>query len=215
MKEKVAFIYRIAIVIIASIGLYLNFKFLTFRQGILYFTNLSNLMCLIYFIGLVIEMIVKKEKNLSSFHCITKGMVTMAITLTFFMYNFALRNDSTSNVFIGHQLECNLVHIVVPLMVMFDYAIFGEKGHLKKSYPFIWSSILIAYQIFVVIYVTYGGRFIGGLTYPYSYMDVNTLGITRVIINMLIIYVLFMLYGIIIQKLDNIVGNKRKNKKIK
>ena len=211
MKEKISLIYKIIIVIVSGIALYLNFKFLSFRQGILYFTNLSNLLCFIYFTGLVIKMLLKKKETFSEFHCITKGMLTMAITLTFFMFNFALRGDSTTEIFIGHELECNLVHIIVPLLVMFDYAIFGVKGHLKKSYPFIWSTILIAYQVFVIIYVAVGGRFINGLTYPYSYMDVNTFGITRVVINMTIIYVLYMAYGIIIQRIDEIIG-KRKNK---
>ena len=213
MKDKIKLIYRIIIVIVSIYALYLNFKLLTFRQGILYFTNLSNLICCIYFSVMVLQMIFLKKEGNSDLHHIIKGTITMAITLTFFMYNFALRDDPTSSVFIGHDLECNLVHIVVPSLVMLDYAILGEKGHQKKYYPFIWSTALIAYQVFVILYVTYGGRFIGNVTYPYSYMDVTTLGVGKVIRNMIIIYILFMLYGIIIQRLDNLVGNK-KHKKI-
>ena len=212
MKDKIVLAYRIIIVIVASIALYLNFKLLTFRQGILYFTNLSNLLCLVYFFIIVVRTIFGKKSTDSDIHHIIKGTITMAITLTFFMYNFALRNDPTSNVFIGHDLECNLVHIVVPLLVMLDYAIFVEKGHQKDYYPFIWSTVLILYQIFVVIYVTYGGRFIGGLTYPYSYMDIGKHGSVRVAINMIIIYALFMLYGLLIQKLDKMVGERRKRR---
>ena len=213
MKDKISLIYKIIIVIVSGIALYLNFKFLSFRQGILYFTNISNLLCFIYFLGLVTKMLMKKEETFSEFHCITKGTITMAITLTFFMYNFALRGDSVTSVFIGHELECYLVHIVVPLLVMFDYAIFGVKGHLKKSYPFIWSTILIAYQVFIIIYVAVGGRFINDLKYPYSYMDVATLGIPSVIINMLIVYIMFILYGIMIQRIDSLIGSKRQEKK--
>ena len=213
MKEKISLIYKIIIVIVSGIALYLNFKFLTFRQGILYFTNLSNLLCFIYFAGLVTKMLMKKKENFSEFHCITKGTITMAITLTFFMYNFALRGDSTTQVFIGHELECNLVHVVVPLLVMFDYAIFGVKGHLRKSYPFIWSGILIAYQVFVIVYVAIGGRFMNGLIYPYSYMDVSTLGVTRVTINMSLVFIIFILYGIMVQRIDSLIGKRKEKKK--
>ena len=199
------------IVLVSGYALYLNFKLLTFRQGILYFTNISNLMCFIYFFVLVIIMLIGKEKK-DEKHCIIKGMVTMAITLTFFMYNLYLRGDSSTSVFIGHDLETNLVHIVVPLLVMFDYAIFSEKGHLKKHYPLIWSSILIAYQVFVVLYVALGGRFINNLIYPYPYMDTSEYGVFGVVRNMIIIYFLYVGYASIIQMLDNKWGEKRKIK---
>ena len=52
-KRKLALIYRIIIVIVSSIALFVNFKLMTFRLGILYFTNLSNLLCLLYFLVLV------------------------------------------------------------------------------------------------------------------------------------------------------------------
>ena len=208
MKEKMSLIYKIIIIIVTTIGLYLNFKLLSFENGILYFTNISNLMCLIYFLCLVIKLLSGKKESKSDAHYIIKGTITMAITLTFFMYNFALKNDPTSEVFIGHDIECYFVHVLVPLLVMFDYVLFGEKGHLKANYPIIWSSILIAYQIFVIMYVNYGGRFINNLRYPYSYMDVATHGLFNVSINMLTVFIVFILYGLLIQKLDNIIGKK-------
>ena len=211
MKEKISLIYKMIIVLVSGYALYLNFKLLTFRQGILYFTNISNLMCFIYFFALVIIMIMGKEKK-DEKHCIIKGMVTMAITLTFFMYNFYLRGDSSTSVFVGHDLETNLVHVVVPLLVMFDYAIFSEKGHLKKYYPLVWSSILIAYQSFVAIYIGCGGKFSNGLTYPYPYMDLEKYGVAGVTRNLIVIFILYIGYGTIIQMLDSKWGEKRKIK---
>lgn len=210
MKEKIKLIYRIIIVIVASLGLYLNFKFLTFEKGILYFTNLSNLLCLIYFLVLVILMLTKKVKRDDKYYVI-KGMVTMSITLTMVVYNFLLRSTEAGNIFINHQLECNLVHIVVPLLVIFDYILFGEKGHLKKEYPLIWSLVLIAYQLFVVIYTLCGGKFINGATYPYPFMDIDTYGAGKYTISMVIAFVFFLGYGNIVQMLDNKLGEKKKN----
>ena len=207
MKEKISLIYKIIIVIVTAIGLYLNFKFLSFRNGILYFTNISNVICLIYFLVLVIKILLKKEDK-SDKHYIIKGTVTMAITLTFYMFNFGLRNDPTTDIFIGHDIECYFVHVLVPILVMFDYILFGEKGHLKKSYPFIWSSVLLLYQIFVILYVNFGGRFINNLSYPYSYMDVGTNGVFNVGLNMIGIFVAFILYGLVVQIVDNYVAKK-------
>lgn len=88
-KRKLALFYRMAIVIVSAIALYMNFKLMSFRLGILYFTNLSNLFCLIYFLVLVIMMLLNKDKE-NKYHYIVKGMVTMCITLTMFVYNFIL-----------------------------------------------------------------------------------------------------------------------------
>ena len=211
MKEKIKLIYRIIIIIVTAIGLYLNFKFLTFEKGILYFTNLSNLLCLIYFTILVILMITKKLKRNNTYY-IVKGMVTMAITLTMVVYNLLLSSSSAASAFENHQLECNIVHIVVPLLVIFDYILFGEKGHLKKEYPLIWSFVLIAYQAFVVVYTANGGTFINNSTYPYPFMDIETYGIGKTTINMIITFVFFLGYGNIVQMLDNKLGEKKKKK---
>lgn len=202
-KRKIALVYRIIIVAVTAIALFLNFRLFTFRIGILYFTNISNLLCLIYFSILVILMFLQKERN-DRFHYIVKGMITMSITLTMFVYNFILIGEK--GVFENHMLECNLVHVVVPLLVIFDYIIFGEKGHLKKSYPFIWTGILFLYQIFIIIYTMLSGTFVNGARYPYFYMDVARFGIIGVVCNTLIILFLYILYGMLVHFFDNKLG---------
>lgn len=209
MKEKIKLIYRILIVIVSSVALYLNFKLFGFKEGIIYFTNLSNLICLIYFTVLIIMTIRKKVKRNDTYY-IFKGMVTMAITITMFIYNILLSSNDGMGAFTNHMLECNLVHLVVPLMVILDYIIFGEKGHLKKEYPIIWSSVLILYQLFVIIYVLLGGTFMNGLTYPYFYMDIEKYGTIGVLFNLLVIYIFFVGYGTIVQIIDNKLGKRRK-----
>ena len=207
MKEKIKLIYRFLIVIISSIGLYLNFKLFGFKEGIIYFTNIGNLLCLIYFSILIILTLTKKIKKNDTYY-IFKGMVTMAITITMLIYNILLTTDGSMTAFNGHELECNLVHLVVPLMVIFDYIIFGEKGKLKREYPIIWSLVIVLYQIFVLIYISLGGTFMNDTVYPYFYMDINRFGIIGVTINLLIIYIFFVGYGTIVQFIDNKLGKR-------
>ncbi len=208
-KRKLALIYRIIIVIVSSIALFVNFKLMTFRLGILYFTNLSNLLCLLYFLVLVIEMVLGKDKE-DKLHYIVKGMVTMCITLTMFVYNFILAGDP--GIFKNHMLECNLVHLVVPIMVILDYVMFGKKGNLKKEYVIYWCLGLFGYQVFVMIYSLLGGTFADGARYPYFYMNTEKYGVFGVFINTLVILIIYVLYGLLIQKLDNLVGNRKNNK---
>ena len=207
MKNKFDLLFKIIIVIVSGVGLYLNFNLLTIRDSIIYFTIQSNLLCFIFYFSIVILMITKKLKK-NDIYYILKGMVTMAITITFFVYWLILSSGEGMEVYIGHDLENYFVHLFTPLLVIFDYIILGKKGNLKKNYPFIWSFILIAYTLFDIIYVMLGGTFAGGVKYPYPYMDIDELGLIRVFANCLIIYVFFVGYGSIVQWLDNKLARK-------
>lgn len=186
MKNKLSLFYKILIVVVSSIALCLNFKVIPFKQNILYFTIQSNLLCFIFYLVIVILKILKKEKK-NNFYYIIKRMVTMAITITMVVFQMVIATNSLG-IYENHLFECYLVHIVVPLLVIFDYIIFGEKGNLKKSYPFIWSLILVFYTIFTSVYAFLGGKFIDGTSYPYFYMNIDKYGILRVSINCVIIY---------------------------
>lgn len=206
MKEKISLIYKILIVVVSGIGLYLNFKLYSFKTAILYFTNLSNILVFIfYLVGLILYFTKKLKKN--DTYYIIKGMITMAITITMFVYQIIL--SGSMNSFVGHEVENAFVHLIVPFLVIFDYIIFGKKGNLKKNYPFIWSFILIVYQLFVIIYSLWGGKFMGS-DVPYPYMDISKNGIWTVILNCVLVYVFFVGYGTIVQTLDNKLGKKNK-----
>lgn len=207
MKKKLDLLFKIIIVIVSGIGLYLNFKLLTIKDSIIYFTIQSNLLCFIFYLVTVILMFTKKLKK-NDFYYISKGMVTMAITITFIIYWCVLVPSGGIESYIGHDLENNLVHLFTPLLVLFDYIIFGEKGHLKKNYPFIWNFVLVAYVIFNVVYVLLGGRFLNGTCYPYPCINIDDLGLFRVIINCIIIYAVFLVYGYIVLWFDNKVALK-------
>lgn len=207
MKNKLDLLFKIIIVIVSGIGLYLNFNLLTIRDSIIYFTIQSNLLCFLFYLIVVILMITKKLKK-NDMYYISKGMVTMAITITMFVYWLLLSSGDGMEAYMGHDLENYFVHLFTPLLVIFDYIILGEKGNLKKNYPFIWSFILIAYSLFNVIYVFFGGTFAGGVKYPYPYMDIDNLGLFRVLMNCLVIYIFFVGYGSIVQWLDNKLARK-------
>lgn len=206
MKEKISLIYKILIVVVSGIGLYLNFKLYSFKTAILYFTNLSNILVfLFYLVGLILYFTKKLKKN--DIYYIIKGMITMAITITMFVYQIIL--SGSMNAFVGHEVENAFVHLIVPFLVIFDYIIFGKKGNLKKNYPFIWSFILIVYQLFVIIYSLLGGKFMES-DVPYPYMDISKNGIWTVILNCVLVYVFFVGYGTIVQTLDNKLDKKNK-----
>ena len=209
MKKKFSLLYKILILIMSFIGLCLNFTIAPIKNNIIYFTIQSNLLCFLFYLVIVIlELMGKLKKN--KIYYITKGTVTMAITITMLIYEVVLATSGTMEIYEEHMLACNFVHLLVPIMIIMDYLIFGEKGNLKREYPLYWSSILIVYVAFCVIYVLFGGRFLDGSKYPYYYMDIEKYGICRVILNNIVIYIGFVIYGLLVQKLDEFLSRKHK-----
>lgn len=206
MKEKLSLLYKIIIIIACGFGIYLNFKAFTIGGAMIYYTVQSNVMCFIfYFVTIILKLTGKLKKN--SNYYILKGMVTMAITVTMVVFQFVI-TDSGMTAYAGNELASIMAHIVVPLLVMSDYVIFGEKGNLKRNYPFIWSSTLVFYIIFDFVYVALGGRFGDGSIYPYLYMNIEVNGLLKVIISCITIFILFIGYGTIIQTIDQKLGKK-------
>lgn len=204
LKEKNSFIFKILILIVCGLGLYLNFKIGPFNKMILYFTVQSNLLCFIFYLVVLLLKIKGKLKKSNTYY-IFKGMVTMSITITMVVYWLLISSSNGLWIYKDHMLECRFVHLYTPILIILDYIIFGEKGKLKKSYPFIWSLVLILYTFFCVVYSYFGGTFINGASCPYLYMDINEFGIARVILNCGTIYIIYIIYGFIVQAVDNIL----------
>lgn len=193
-------IFKLIIIVIAFIGLYLNFKIAPMQSMILYFTILSNVFVLLfYLISYFLYLINKLNKN--RLYYIIKGMMTVNITLTLAVYNIALNGGELYQL---HPIAGLFVHVFTPGIVILDYIIFGEKGNLKKSYPIYWVASLFAYTILCIIYALFGGKYPDGSSYPYFFMDIEKYGIFGVLVFNLIILLIYLLYSYIVLWLDNL-----------
>ena len=81
-------------------------------------------------------MITRKLKK-NDLYYILKGITTFAITVTMLVYQLVLSSGVGAEAYIGHELECNFVHLFTPLLIIFDYIIFSAKGHINKKYPLV------------------------------------------------------------------------------
>ncbi|MBP3765923.1 MAG: Pr6Pr family membrane protein [Bacilli bacterium] len=211
MKEKLSIIYKILIVIVSGIGLYLNFKLVGIQHSVIYFTILSNLYCfLFYLITLLLKL--KNKLKKADIYYFVKGSMVMSLTITMIMFQLFLANSNEIKSISNSLLETGIVHILVPTLVIYDYIFFGEKGKAKIKFAFEWSLILILYLVFWFIYTSLGGLFINGTIYPYFYMNIEELGIKSVIVNNVLIYISFILLGILIIFVDKLIA--RDNEKI-
>ena len=192
-KNKIKLLYRLLIVIVTGIGLYLNFKLASPKKMLLYFTIISNIMVfLFYSITTFLELIHKLKKD--HFYYAVGSIVTIFITLTMCVYQIALRDTA---IYSNHLLECNFVHIITPTLALLYYFLFTEKGHIKKIYSLLWIIPLIIYATFVQLYSHFGGSFLDNQKFPYPFLDIEKNGRGYV----LMICILFALILIIVGEL--------------
>lgn len=211
MKTRLSYYYKILILIVCIVGLYLNFTFLPFYKSALYFTIISNLACALFYLIYIILNFKKNIDKKESYY-ILKGMMSISMILTMIIYQFMVFTG-TVDVYKDHELASYFLHIIVPIMIICDYIFFDEKGKLKINYTFIWSLSLIGYDFLVLIYVLCGGVFDNGSKVPYNFLDVNKYGLYRVLFSNVLIYVFCIGLGVIIKKIDARIASRCKNER--
>ncbi len=199
MKERLKKGLHVVIILAAVIGILLqcglgseSFSFSTFRM----FTTLSNCAVALYYI---VDLFVERNEWMKKL----KFAVTMCITLTGCVAAILLRGmfDSMTPL---QQTGIFLLHDVTPICTVLDWIIFDKKGQTTKQMPLFAALFPIAYLVFIFV----SAPFVGSMKYPYPFIDITTLGIGMVIVNVIGLTIAFMVVGylavFIDHKLDNV-----------
>ena len=194
---------------LASLGLFeAQFK----SSFYVYFTNLSNYICMFIGFAELAATIKKTRENDESFTDVfpkMKFIGMVMIFITFAVYNFMLAKDK--------PIEKNLavssivLHIVLPLMYIADWILFREHKKVKKTYPLLSVVIPILYALFVFVRAEIIGRQ-GDVVYPYFFLDVNKLGWGKVAVWIVILIAAFVAVGYIFYLIDGLIGEKKQTK---
>lgn len=212
-NNRLAFWYRFIAAITAVVAIYLNSGIPkgAFNPSVfLYFTIQSNVLCLIAFLlGALRCAMQRKQPNPHYFAArrpYWKGAVVMAITTTLLVYwlilakvHFAMESkpDPAANL---------MVHLVVPLLMICDWALFEPKGRFTATDPLKWALVPLGYYGFTLIASALGARYMKGAHYPYFFMDSNILGWSQALLNIALIAVAFVALGYLLYLLDVCLG---------
>ena len=184
--------YKLILVVVGLFGLLLNFGVFDGRfdlKVLCYFTVLSNLLCVVYFIFSLIYL--KKyfhDENKTTWNPTLKGIATMSITVTLIVAHFILGGGKfISGTTMGISMLVS--HYIVPIMMILDWLLFDKKGYIKKASPIVWTSGPLVYFIYSIIAAQFGE------IYPYPFMDVDTLGWLRVFYNVIVLSIFFIALG--------------------
>lgn len=218
-QRKFSFAFKVATTVCCLIGVLSNLSRTSSIASILsFYTMQSNLFVLVFYIGYFIARSFKPEFEKTRTYHILKGATVMVIFLTFIVYNISLQpldfimdvKTASSNVF---RISNIFVHFLTPIMVILDYAIFDEKGYFKKSYAPIWMLFPAFYPVYVYTYAHFGGHFFsvgGSEKYAYFFLDIDKIGINGVIGYLLIFSICYLLACLLLIRIDNALGKRRK-----
>jgi hypothetical protein len=208
IKNRIAaMVFRILILAACSVGLALN---LFIRQSsfhsesLIYYTNLSNLFCILYFVPLVAHM---AWGNAVTLLPRLKGAFALMMTITMLVYHFVLMGGAVP-AYDGSQrwLANALLHYAAPAMVILDWILFDPRRVFRVFDPLLWLLIPLLYAIFTLIRAEIGGEMGGrGSRFPYFFLDVDAIGWSGMLGYVGIFALVFAALGYIMFLLDRYV----------
>ncbi|ERJ57962.1 Pr6Pr family membrane protein [Sphingobacterium paucimobilis] len=117
----------------------------------------------------------------------TLTAITLYIFIVGLVYNVALRFLWQPQGFARFTDE--LLHSVIPLLVLFYWWRSPEKEMLRWKYILVW----LIYPLIYLLYTLAHGAITG--FYPYPFVDVNALGITMVLVNCGVVGAVILLFS--------------------
>lgn len=164
--------------------------------GLLYYTSLSNLLgaawMLVALVVTLRRVVHQGWQGRASVLPRLGAGVALAILVTMLIYLTVLAPAAFTQGS-GYQpftLTDDLVHVIVPLLVIGDWVIFADKGRLRWWDPLWWAGIPYAYVVFAMLRpLATDAPWPGGGTYPYPFLDVDALGAGGVIAGLAVLTV--------------------------
>lgn len=220
-NRSIQLIYQTVYIVLGVIGFIHSLGY--FSQSFnfdfyLYYTNLSNYICLGIMIAIFVSTIKSANKKEDGFVQVApkfKLMCVIMILVTCLVYNFLLaRENGVYNYFMSIGNLTN--HLILPIMFVLDWVLFYEHGKVKWYYPLLCTIMPLIYVAFIIIRALIINATIGvgysGLLYPYFFLDASTLGWGGVIGWVFALLIIFIAIGYIFYAFDNLKRWKENRK---
>ena len=114
--------------------------------------------------------------------------ITAYIIIVMTIVYFVLRHLTTLQ---GWDLVADVIlHYVMPVLFVIDWLFFVPKETLKAKDGLVWLAFPVVFLIWTFIQGAYSGF------YPYPFLNVGELGLTRVLLNEAGLLVIFLILGL-------------------
>ncbi len=174
------------------------------RDMYAYYTNLSNVLVLLYFLGLIlVPQDTKLYRFLVADHTIFAVMMSIMLTFTVFRFilapAFAQKAKAEGRTMRPFGLGNFFVHDLVPCLTFGYWCIFGAKNQLDYSAGLTWLCIPIAYLLYTWLRVKCGKTIQGtDSPYPYFFLDPDKVGKKQAVRNVAVMALACLAAGMLI-----------------
>ena len=181
-----------------------------------HFTNLSNFLCVGVMLAALIQTAKKKDDSYVATAPMLKFIGMLGILLTFFVFNIMLAGEEGRDPQLNWRIGSLLFHVVLPVMYIADWFLFYERKKCKWYYPFASIAFPVTYVALLLIQASIL-RFDSTiliptsttpLIYPYFFINLETQGISGVLMWIGIFAAAFTTVGFILFGLDRLSRKK-------
>lgn len=193
--------YRILLLVIGVLGIVL--QVLDDGPGMfMYYTILSNAV-----VCLFLTYMIAKRGRLGDFDLRMKDGVAMSILITMAVYHIMLAPTAAAKDY--YNIENFICHYILPLGYILD-SLFLDRIAFRKVDPVLWSLLPVSYFGFallngLVLRIPIPGR---KNFYPYFFVDVDKLGISRVLFACIVILTAYIATGYLYMALKTFIHKK-------
>ena len=204
--------------LVASLGIFDNVKMIRWDFYV-HFTNISNYFCIGIMLAGLIQTVKKKEDSYVSAAPLLKFIGVLGILLTFLVFNIMLAGAEGRDPQANWRIGSILAHVVLPIMYIADWFLFYERKSCKWYYPIASILFPLIYAIFLLIQAVilkFDTSILiptttTPLIYPYFFVNLETQGVSGVLMWIGILAVAFAAVGYIFFGLDKL-GKKKLDK---
>ena len=201
--------------IIASLGIFDNINVIRWDFYV-HFTNISNFLCIGVMLASLIQTAKKKEDSYVTVAPILKFIGMLGILLTFLVFNIMLAGAADRDPQANWRIGSLAFHVVLPVLYIADWFLFRERRKCKWYYPIASIGFPVAYVIFLLVQAVilkFNSSILipttqTPLIYPYFFVNLDTLGVSGVLMWIGILAAVFIAVGYLFLGIDKILKRR-------
>lgn len=203
---------------VASLGIFDNVHMIRWDFYV-HFTNISNFLCIGVMLVALIQTARKKEDSFVCAVPILKFIGMLGILLTFLVFNIMLAGAEGRDPQANWRVGSLCFHVVLPVMYIADWFVFYERKRAKWYYPIASMAFPLVYVIFLLIQamiLKFDSSIMiptttTPLIYPYFFVNLDTQGVSGVLMWIGVLSLVFVVVGYLFFGLDRL-GKKKLTK---
>ena len=203
--------------LVASLGIFDNVSVIRWDFYV-HFTNISNFLCIGVMLAGLIQTAKKKEDGFVSAAPVLKFIGMLGILLTFLVFNIMLAGAEGRDPQANWRVGSLLFHVALPILYIADWFLFYERKKCKWYYPIASIAFPLAYVIFLLIHaiiLKFDSSILiptttTPLIYPYFFVNLDTQGISGMLMWIAILSVAFVAVGFVFFGLDKLEKKKER-----